>query len=399
MTSKHLQVNFKNNPYNDNNHKNFVALYDLISNRTLSFFNLLRTKKYLFLKNWIDDNLLKLKDDTYNISTKCYWILNGLTDFPTCQYSGCKNKIGIGKNIKITKGYPSYCCQKHAQKSYEVIVKRKNTTRKNYGVDFPIQNEQIHTKIKQTCIQTYNVENPFQSEEVKEKSKQSLIKNYGVDNPRKSIILQQKTESTCIKRFGETSFSKTQEFIEKIKATNLKNRGVEFPSQSEQVKERFQKTCKLKYGEFHPMKNDEIKEKCMKNRTRSYLYEGISFDSSPELAMYIFLKDHKMQFKYQPHASFTFEHNSEKHTYFPDFEINGKYIELKGNQFLKEDGTWQCPYDHSLDALYEAKHQCLLKNEIQIMYFNDYKKYLDYIDEKYGKNFLNQFSSKHINEV
>ena len=48
----------------------------------------------------------------------------------------------------------------------------------------------------------------------------------------------------------------------------------------------------------------------------------------------------------------------------PDFKVDNKYIELKGDQFLKSDGTWQCPFDHSLDAIYEAKHQCLIKNNV-----------------------------------
>ena len=36
------------------------------------------------LFNWIKSNTPKLQDDFYSISTKCYWILNGLTDFPRC---------------------------------------------------------------------------------------------------------------------------------------------------------------------------------------------------------------------------------------------------------------------------------------------------------------------------
>ena len=36
------------------------------------------------LFNWINSNTPKLQDDFYSISTKCYWILNGLTDFPRC---------------------------------------------------------------------------------------------------------------------------------------------------------------------------------------------------------------------------------------------------------------------------------------------------------------------------
>lgn len=72
-----------------------------------------------------------------------------------------------------------------------------------------------------------------------------------------------------------------------------------------------------------------------------------------------------------------------KHFYYPDFEVieNGKVllIELKGDQFLTENNTWQNPFDHSKDDFYEAKHLCALKNNVKILYSKDYQKYIDYV--------------------
>lgn len=48
----------------------------------------------------------------------------------------------------------------------------------------------------------------------------------------------------------------------------------------------------------------------------------------------------------------------------------------------------QNPFDHSQDEIYEAKHQCMLKNYIKIFRYNTYKKYLKYVDNNYGKNYL-----------
>ena len=48
----------------------------------------------------------------------------------------------------------------------------------------------------------------------------------------------------------------------------------------------------------------------------------------------------------------------------------------------------QNPYDHSQDAKYEAKHQCMITNKVKILKSADYEKYLKYVDEKYGKDFL-----------
>ena len=86
-----------------------------------------------------------------------------------------------------------------------------------------------------------------------------------------------------------------------------------------------------------------------------------------------------------------YEFNGKNHIYEPDFLIKGKLIEIKGDQFFKDDGTMQNPWDHSQDALYEAKHQCMLRNMVEIWKSNDYKKYLMYIKSTYGKDYLRQF--------
>ena len=76
------------------------------------------------------------------------------------------------------------------------------------------------------------------------------------------------------------------------------------------------------------------------------------------------------------------------HRYFPDFRINGKLIELKGDHFLKEDGTWQCIWNHNKDSLYEAKRQCAIKNGVEIWYSDKYLQYVSYAEMTYGKNFF-----------
>ena len=120
----------------------------------------------------------------------------------------------------------------------------------------------------------------------------------------------------------------------------------------------------------------------------------MNFDSSFELAIYIWCKDHKIEFEYQPNVIFTYEHDGIVRTYEPDFVIEGKVIEVKGDHFFKEDGTMQNPWDHSLDALYEAKHQCMLKNNVEIWKMPDCQIYVDYVSTTYGKDYLKQFKDK-----
>lgn len=42
------------------------------------------------------------------------------------------------------------------------------------------------------------------------------------------------------------------------------------------------------------------------------------------------------------------------------------------------------------DGLYEAKHQCMLRNGVQILTWDSYRKYLKYAHRKYGKKFFRQ---------
>lgn len=59
--------------------------------------------------------------------------------------------------------------------------------------------------------------------------------------------------------------------------------------------------------------------------------------------------------------------------------------------FLKEDGTWGNPFDSKQDYLYKLKHKAVIENDVHILYSEDYQKYIDYVDQKYPKHFLDSF--------
>ena len=177
---------------------------------------------------------------------------------------------------------------------------------------------------------------------------------------------------------------------EAVKAKMLENYGVEHYSQTAEYLEKCKMTNKKNYGTDWPHQNREF----MRNMQKRYIYNNISFDSKPELAYYIWLKDNNIKFEYQPNVSFEYEYAGEKHIYEPDFIVENIYIEIKGDHFFKEDGTMCNPYDHSQDKLYEAKHQCMLSNNVKIIRSNEYKTYMQYVERKYGKDYLQSFKNK-----
>jgi len=72
-----------------------------------------------------------------------------------CQCDGCGiEKDVIFKNyLKYDNKFGDYFCRKCSE------AKRKKTLRKNYGVDYPIQNKRLLGKMRNTLIEKYGVDN------------------------------------------------------------------------------------------------------------------------------------------------------------------------------------------------------------------------------------------------
>ena len=52
------------------------------------------------------------------------------------------------------------------------------------------------------------------------------------------------------------------------------------------------------------------------------------------------------------------------------------------------------PYNHDEDGLYEAKHQCMLAHNVDIIV--DCSEYEKYVAEHYGKDYISTFRNKTI---
>lgn len=231
--------------------------------------------------------------------------------------------------------------------------------------------------LKEACLKKYGVDMLYKygSKEFND----LMVKKYGVDNYFKTDDVRKMTHDRCFgtrlsdeykQKISDTV--KSKECQERTKKTCLERYGVEYTFQSENNIQKSQQTCLEKYGMKHPPK-------------RKYCVNDVYFDSFPEVALYLFAINHNETIIRCP-ICFKYYYKNEEHSYYPDFLYKGQLIELKGGQFLKEDGTWQVPFDHTLDGLMEAKRQCALSNSVKILYPSDYKKYLDWFKKsKYKK--------------
>lgn len=352
--------------YTPEDEKRLTAeLKDLVDTMPCHYGKMIKSNKRKYLLEYVNSKTPLLQNPEYNITTKVYWILHALVDFPICPT--CGNQI-IANVSNIMLGYSSHCSSKCAAISPVVRAKTRQTCLDIYGVTSVFNSDAVKDKIKIACLEKYGVENPMQSQVIKDRSKRTCLAKYGVEHSFQSDNNIKKSRQTCMKRYGVSSATKADETKTKTKLTMLERYGVENSMQ------------------YHPSR---IKQQ------RKYVYQDISFDSLPEIALYIYLKDHNVDFEYQPEAAFWYSYNNKKHKYMPDFKIGDYFVEIKGDHMLnKETGTWVNPWNHSLDTLYESKHQCCLTNNVKIMYTEDYQQYLDYITSNYGRDYLKQFKNK-----
>lgn len=278
---------------------------------------------------------------------------------------------------------------KFAVMSDTVKNKMKQTNLQRYGYDSPLQLE----KTKDTCRKRYNTDYPFQNKDVLIKGKKTIIEKYNTENVLKKDSpfyekAKLKNQQVCLEKYNCISSFGSAEVQQKAKETNLKKYNCEYPSQNKEIQLKAQQTRIQRYGMPYYSQTEESRH----HRKFKYKYENEDFDSSWELALWIYAKDHKEEIVREP-LRFKYYYNGLEHYYFPDFEYKGKLVEVKGKQFFKKDGTMQNPYDHRLDGLFEAKHQCMISNNVQIFMETELKNVFTYIRQAYPKGYLEQFKS------
>lgn len=347
------------NSYYQQNPKNFDELVELINAHPGKYSLLLNAKgrkrepdvipPYKHLNDWVNEvTAFALADSFYSTPTKCYWILHDLHDFPKCAVCSSQQWYKH-RNIHLWDGYHRTCSLKCRQNDELTKQHRIDAFQKKYGVD-----------------------NPWQAEEIK-----------------------LKCDATREERYGDKKFTNRQ----KAKKTREKHKQ-ENPYYQEEIEAKKVKTFLKKYG----CRNSAQCPAVMSKAHRKYKYNGMMFDSSIEVAYYIWMVDRGERIE-RASTSFQFNFNGKIYQYFPDFYLPDyqQYIELKGSQFFKtNDGTMSLPWRYRswTNEQYmlkcqkeEAKHQCMLKNNVKIILqpSEELDAAFKHIKSKYGKNYLKQF--------
>lgn len=100
---------------------------EIVNKHKNCFSTILKSKKYKYLLDFILENTPLLIDSKYNLSTKIYWVLNDLHEFPRCKICGKE----LRKNVKnFIYGYHEHCSNKCACNDVSVKEKTKETNLK-----------------------------------------------------------------------------------------------------------------------------------------------------------------------------------------------------------------------------------------------------------------------------
>ena len=91
---------------------------------------------------------------------------------------------------------------------------------------------------------------------------------------------------------------------------------------------------------------------------------------------------------HEPEKLKYFDRYGKTHYYFPDFKIDGILIEIKGNQFYDKNGQ---PLDK-----YKDKFDFMKSINVLILKYEDIKQYLIYVNDTYGKDYIQQFRKINI---
>lgn len=325
------------------------------------------------------------------------------------------NKIQFSKE-KLKEIFLFYTThqKKETAKEYNITVKVLNRLLKENGIEshskVNITEEQeliicnlyktqtsayigrlFHVKAERInkIVQKHNI--PLHSDEENKQiqmanRKKTCLEKYGEDSPNKTLQVKEKIKNTNLEKYkticpANTIESKNkqaqhkEEINKKRKETNLKKYGVEEYTRTQEYWERRRATCQKKYGADEWTKSDLFYQ----SFPGKFWCNNICFDSLPELAIYLYFIYHDLPIE-RPKTVFKYQSIDGEHIYHPDFKINEKLVEIKGDHFFNKEGILINPYsqEEKDQQIAKDKWQCMIENNVEVWKKEKYKKYVDW---------------------
>ena len=259
--------------------------------------------------------------------------------------------------------------------------KIKATNQKRLGVDYPFQKDSVQVKVKDSFMKNIGYTNPACSPKWQEENRKRNIEKYGGPSPFSSDKVQEIAHERIYKKYGVSNVMFNKEFVKKLADDREKRIGVRSTLLLPENIEKTKKTMMKNYGVEKYAQSIEYR----KRRRYSLFYkDNEHFDSSWELAVWIYCKDHNIPIEREPFSLEYCDENGNKCFYFPDFKINGELVEIKGDCFLDYDGK----------IFNKAKQKCMDDNGVKLVSSGDdlLIKSMQYVKNAYPVNYIKCFS-------
>lgn len=267
--------------------------------------------------------------------------------------------------------------------SKELAEKTKRTLELKYGQD----NAQKVQEIKEKTAKTNHIRyggTGFASEELLEKYRDTCEKTYGTRNVQELSFVLEKRTKTMNDRYGVDFASQNKEIRQKQIDTNLKRYGGVSSSCDPNIEQKILDTLIQKYGKLPFI-----------GARATYEYDKITFDSSWELAFYVYHKDLGDKIIREPLGIDYYESNGKRHIYYPDFEMNGVLYEIKGDFLLDENNNLIDRNTFDITDQTIAKMCCMKSNNVVLLKKDDLTECFTYMNNKFGSKWASVFRRNH----
>jgi hypothetical protein len=335
----------------------------------------------LYLRNRFPD-ILEFINNNYNglsMMEKIYKVVNNILETPVC--ISC-NTVPVKFKNNYSKGYHKHCSLYCSNNNQDVVIMKKETMMKKYGVENSFISGKLRDKIYDTCKLKYGTKTPIQNKEIRKKYEETMVEKYGVRCNFTLSEVQKKVDQTNIKKYGVKRPIQNNDIKEKIKKTNLEKYGSEwiinsahymdlinkkFSSdgevienifQSEIIKEKIKKTMIEKYGVENIIQNEKYfyQINFKSYAIKKYKDSGLFYQSTYEFLFLENMERNDLLHLVKNGLRFNYLINEGKHYYFSDFYIpkmnmiveiksswtydkNGKDLELMKINQIKKDSV------------------------------------------------------------
>ena len=231
----------------------------------------LRTEKYLKFVSALKEATTFLDDsyDTVKAPTRCFVVMNDITEIQYCGQCGCVAPIGVNR-VKVDhyykNGFRAFCSKACTSKG--TLKKREETNLKKYGSKHHMGSDAVKEKIRKTNMERYGSACYISSNEFQESYKEEYFERTGHTHHLSNPEVIAARESSNIEKYGSANpfeFAK-----DKVQAGMVAKWGVISPLQNPDILARTQATNTERYGVHSPMMCDEVKEKVKEVNLKKY---------------------------------------------------------------------------------------------------------------------------------